>query len=223
MIKNSKYVTIPFFVAYRKIMYFIKIGQAIYHQTDDPITAWASYRSLLRRSDFTDGMHYARLEQDGVVLDERAIDTQSANMSIGTDITPNQVLGVMMEGLQLNDLYIAVQQSKLNASKSKIKGWLIPPDNRKHQKMFADELYLVLPHLFSPTCKQIGYTPDGLKKLVKMTKLSVKDFCAEFDLPQQSYFSAISSTQSHRSMSYKTWSDLQDKVALFLLNSQNNA
>lgn len=212
----------PFLLAtHQFIMYFIKINQNIYHQTDNPIAAWASYRGLLRRGDLTDGVYHASLEQDGTVLDKRAIDTQSANMSIGTDITPNQVLIAMMdnEKLQLNDLYIAVEQSGLIASKSKIKGWLIPPDNRKHQKMFADELYLVLPHLFSPTCKHIGYTPDGLKRLVKMTKLSVKDFCAQFDLPQQSYFSAINSTQNHRSMSYKTWCELQNKVTDFLLNS----
>lgn len=208
------------------IMYTIKINHQIHHQTDNVINAWASYRSLLRRGDLKDGEYIAVIESDGKVLDCQMIDTQSANSLKGVAVSYNQMLKQIMDShqLTLDDLYIAIGQAKMTVSKSKAKGWLMPTDNRKHQKMHADELYLLLPYLPSPTCDCVGYTPNNLKALTQMTNLSIAAFCRQFDLPQATYFANIADVNAagHRAMSYKSWRTLQKKVVDFLLTTAQN-
>lgn len=208
---------------WQQFMYTITLNQTIHHQTDNPIAAWASYRSLLRRGDLKDGRYIAAILDGDNVLDRQVIDTQSVNnLPKGVMISYNQMLVQTMNSYQLtlDDLYIATQQANLLVSKSKIKGWLMPENNRKYQQMYADELYLVLPCLLSPVCDSVGYTPNNLKKLTQMTKLSIAEFCRQFDLVQATYFANIADVNAagHRAMSYSSWRALQKKVVKFLLS-----
>lgn len=205
---------------YQSIMYTVKLNEQTITKTDDQILAWANYRSLLRRGDISDNTAMATILHDDNILQSVAISTASADSNVGIKITPNQILSNFMQTwqLSLDDLLVATKLAGLNTSKSKLKGWLMPVDNRKYQVLHNDELYLLLPHLINVSQVNIGYTPANLRKLTQLTGLSAADFIRTFDLKSSSYFASLAEadTSTHRAMSYKTWSALQKKVANFL-------
>ena len=61
---------------------------------------------------------------------------------------------------------------------------------------------------------ELGYTPSNLKKLATLTELNYADFVRKYELKNSTFFNNIAdiSSKNHRSMSYKSWHELTQKV-----------
>lgn len=197
------------------IMYLVKLGGEIVGSTDNPVIAWVNYRNTLRQASLSSDT-VASIELDGQTLHTATVGGQSVNFETPTNITLNQILSDIMQikAISPKQLMQLLHKQGVVISKSKVTGWVLPTDNRKHQQIQLDELYLALLALLQSDNFELGYTPNNLKKLVALTGLNYADFVRKYELANSTFFNNIADfdSKSHRSMSYKTWHELTQKV-----------
>lgn len=208
-------------------MYYIKLNDDIILSTSNQIVAIINYRYMLHRADFTDNQNKITLLEDNNIIYQHHINTATAQYDFSFDLSANDFLLLLMDikQLSIDDLKSIVKESELSASNSKISGWLKSSDNRKYQKMYYDELYVMLDKIIAKeNFAQIGYTPENLKAMIKKTGLSNAEFSRVFSIPLSTLSSNIANvdTATHRSMSYKTWLELSEKVEKYLTKNIDN-
>lgn len=209
-------------------MYYIKLNDDVISQTDDKMVAVINYRYLLHRADLKDNQYTATLLDDDVMIYQHQINSTTANIDLKSDVNANEIFLSLVQQKQLNvqDIKSIVQSTGLQVSNSKITGWLSQADNRRYQVMQYDELLVMLSQMIDyHDITDWGYSPNNLKKLILITKLSNAQFARTFDIPPNTLSANLSDVENskHRSMSHKTWLDLSQKVKLFLNNLKNNA
>lgn len=196
-------------------MYLVKLGGEVIGSTDNPVIAWVNYRNTLRQASLSSDT-MASIELDGQTLHTATVGGQSVNFETPTNITLNQILSDIMQikAISPKQLVELLHRQGVVISKSKVTGWILPTDSRKHQQIQLDELYLVLLALLQSDNFELGYTPNNLKKLVALTGLNYADFVRKYELTSSTFFNNIAdfNSKSHRSMSYKSWHELTQKV-----------
>ncbi len=196
-------------------MYIIKLGDEIVSNTYNSVIAWVNYRNALRQANLPSDT-VASIEIDGNALHTATVGSQSLDFDTPTHITPNQILSEAMQtkGISPKQLVELLQRQGVAVSKNKVMGWILPTDSRKHQKIELDELYLALLAILKSDNFELGYTPNNLKKLVALTGLKYADFIRKYNLTSSTFFGNITDidSKSHRSMSYKSWHELIQKV-----------
>lgn len=196
-------------------MYIVKLGGEVIGSTDNPVIAWVNYRNALRQASLSSDT-VASIELDGQTLHTATVGGQSANFETPTNITFNQILSetMHMKGVSPKQLVELLNGQGVAVSKSKVMGWVLPTDSRKYQKIQLDELYLALLVMLQADNFELGYTPNNLKKLVSLTGLNYADFVRKYELTSSTFFNNIADldSKSHRSMSYKSWHELTQKV-----------
>lgn len=204
-----------FYIIGAIIMYVVKMGGEIVGSTDNPVIAWVNYRNALRQASLSSDT-VASIELDGQTLHTATVGGQSVNFETPANITLNQILSDIMQikAISPKQLVELLHKQGVVVSKSKVMGWILPTDNRKHQQIQLDELYLVLLALLQSDNFELGYTPNNLKKLVSLTGLNYADFIRQYELTASTFYNNISDidAKSHRSMSYKSWHELTQKV-----------
>lgn len=196
-------------------MYLVKLGGEVIGSADNPVIAWVNYRNTLRQASLSSDT-MASIELDGQTLHTATVGGQSVNFETPTNITLNQILSDIMQikAISPKQLVELLHRQGVVISKSKVTGWILPTDSRKHQQIQLDELYLVLLALLQSDNFELGYTPNNLKKLVALTGLNYADFVRKYELTSSTFFNNIAdfNSKSHRSMSYKSWHELTQKV-----------
>lgn len=204
------------------IMYLVKLGEEVVGSTDNPVIAWVNYRNALRQASLSSDT-VASIELDGETLHTAMVGGQSVEFETPTNITLNQILSEIMQikDISPKQLVELLHRQGVAVSKSKVMGWILPADNRKHQQIQLDELYLALLVMLQADNFELGYTPNNLKKLVALTGLNYADFIRKYELTTSTFFGNITDidSKSHRSMSYKAWHELTQKVFDELKNS----
>lgn len=197
------------------IMYVIKLGDEVISTTDNVIIAWVNYRNTLRQASLSSDM-VASIELDGENLHISTVGGAALEFETPTNVTLNQIICDVMQskGISPKDLTTKLNEQGVTISKSKVTGWVLPTDNRKHQKIQPDELYLALLAISKADNFELGYTPSNLKKLVELTGLNQAEFVRRYELTSSTFYNNITDIDSknHRSMSYKSWHDLMTKV-----------
>lgn len=197
------------------IMYLVKLGREIVGSTDNPVIAWVNYRNALRQASLSSDT-VASIELNGETLHTATVGGQSVNFETPTNITLNQILSEIMQvkNISPKQLVELLHRQGVVVSKSKVMGWILPADNRKHQQIQLDELYLALLAMLKSDDFELGYTPNNLKKLVALTGLNYADFIRKYDITASTFYNNIADidAKGHRSMSYKSWYELIQKV-----------
>ncbi|MDO4896307.1 MAG: hypothetical protein Q3971_02995 [Moraxella sp.] len=206
-------------------MYVIRLGGDIISNTDNAIIAWVNYRNALRQASLSSDT-VASIELNGQTLHTATVGGKSLDFTPPTNLTLNQIICDVMQSKDISpkELATKLNEQGVAISKSKVTGWILPTDNRKHQKIQLDELYLALLVILKAGNFELGYTPNNLKKLVEMTGLNYADFVRKYKLSNSTFFGNITDIDSknHRSMSYKSWCELTQKVFHDLKNLENN-
>lgn len=210
-----KYDKIPQFSVIEVFMYVIKLGEDIISSTDDAIIAWVNYRNILRQATLSSDT-LASIELDGQTLHASKVGGESLEFEPPHTITLNQVICDAMQAANVSPKQLAAKLNEQGVaiSRSKVAGWMLSADSRKHQKIQLDELYLVLLVMLKINDFELGYTPNNLKKLVEITGLNQADFVRRYELTSSTFYNNITGIDSknHRSMSYKSWHNLATKV-----------
>lgn len=197
------------------IMYLVKLDGEVVGSTDNPVIAWVNYRNTLRQASLSSDIT-ASIELDGQTLHTATVGGQSVNFETPTNITLNHILSETMQikSVSPKQLVELLHRQGVVVSKSKVMGWILPADNRKYQQIQLDELYLALLAMLQADSFELGYTPNNLKKLVALTGLNYADFIRKYELTSSTFFNNIAdiSSKNHRSMSYKSWHELTQKV-----------
>ncbi len=195
--------------------YIIKLDDKVQNETDNEMVALANYRSLIRRADLPVDTHVATLECEDELLYETTVGGKSLSLKIGNNISANDLLKLLMKkhDISLADLKNLVRKSGLMVSNSKINGWLLDADKRKHQVMNIDEFFI----LFDALEIKTGYTPENYRKLIESTGLTNVEFIREFDINESTFYANISEEDKPRyvSMSYKSWQDIKERVKIY--------
>lgn len=202
-------------------MYYVKLNDEVISTTEDLIVAMINYRYLLHSAHLSDNKYIATMLENSDILYQHKINTQTAQMKFEKEMSTNHIFLELInkQNLSVNDLKAIIKETGLNVSNSKISGWLSQADNRRYQIMYNDELLIMLKAILDYyNIEKSGYSPENLKKLIKYTRLSNAEFSRKFDIPINTLSANISDVENskHRSMSYKTWIDLIQKVKKFM-------
>ncbi len=201
-------------------MYHITLDDKKISSTNNKIIALINYRMLLKRADLPNNKHWASLYKDDKIIKKETINHRTASISIETDISTNEIFIQSVEnmGVSVNQLKLLIKQIDLHITNSKLVGWLSKPSSRKYQPIQLDELYVMLDILTQAQAKIGGYTPQNYRNLITMTGLTEEEFYKLFKIPKTTFYANIADVakNNHRSMSYKAWLELQEKVLEFL-------
>jgi hypothetical protein len=123
--------------------YRIVLGADLIAESTNELIAWAGYRAVLRRGDL-------RTQKVEVTLwgGDELLESGTAGEILadgGPVATPNAIFKQLIAGrFTEGEISAALRHAGFPISNSRLQGWLAGPDNRRHQPMTLDELYVVV-------------------------------------------------------------------------------
>jgi hypothetical protein len=124
--------------------YRVTLNDELITTTTNEAAAWETYRRLLRRGDLRALRPQATICKGLETLHSALCDGRAEITEVGPYITPNEVLKLITSGKLISELAEAAHSQGYPVTKSRVHCWTLSSDNRNHQVMSVDELYIVL-------------------------------------------------------------------------------
>lgn len=124
--------------------YRVTLNDELITTTTNEAAAWETYRRLLRRGDLRAQRPLASISKGSEILHSAQCDGRADITEIGSYITPNEILKLITSGKQTSELTEAARSQGYPVTGSRVHCWTLASNNRNHQVMSVDELYIVL-------------------------------------------------------------------------------